>query len=116
MEDITLMTKVLQPQRREDVLTRQRLLDRLYDMIDYKAVLVSAPAGYGKTIAANPAYTVDWDDFTRQSFEFEQELTARYVEFTVVDNFFEEGGFGGDRVGLGEIAFQAPDGQDDEQD
>ncbi len=45
----TLMTKFLLPRRREDLLTRQRLLDQLYDMIDYKVVMISAPAGYGKT-------------------------------------------------------------------
>lgn len=45
----TLMTKFLLPRRREDLLTRQRLLDHLYDMIDYKVVMISAPAGYGKT-------------------------------------------------------------------
>ncbi|MCJ7549755.1 MAG: tetratricopeptide repeat protein, partial [Anaerolineae bacterium] len=30
-------------------MTRQRLLNRLYDMVDYKLALVSAPAGYGKS-------------------------------------------------------------------
>jgi LuxR family maltose regulon positive regulatory protein len=49
MNTSTLIAKALLPQRREDVLTRQRLLDRLYDLVDRKLVLVSAPAGYGKT-------------------------------------------------------------------
>jgi LuxR family maltose regulon positive regulatory protein len=49
MNTSTLITKVLLPRRREDVLTRQRLLNRLYDMVGRKLVLVSAPAGYGKT-------------------------------------------------------------------
>ncbi|MBN1953921.1 MAG: tetratricopeptide repeat protein [Anaerolineae bacterium] len=44
-----LVTKVLLPQRRESLLTRQRLLSLLYDLTDRKLITVSAPAGYGKT-------------------------------------------------------------------
>ena len=62
----------------------------------------------------------------RQSFEFDELVTARYVEFTVLDNFYlgdgrGQGGIvdefyegfmelpGGDRVGLGEVAFRIPE-------
>ncbi len=65
MEISTHITRVLPPRRREDVLTRQRLLNRLYDLVDRKLILVSAPAGYGKTtlladFAADLAHPVCW--------------------------------------------------------
>ena len=65
MTRTTLMTKFLLPRRREDLLTRRRLLDQLYEMIDYKVVMVSAPAGYGKTsllvdFAADLEHPVCW--------------------------------------------------------
>ncbi len=55
------------------------------------------------------------NDTVRQSFAFSS-ITARYVQFTAIDNFFAGDGTpngqtpGGDRVGLGEVAFaRVPD-------
>jgi ATP/maltotriose-dependent transcriptional regulator MalT len=47
--DQVTRTKVLLPRRRPDLLSRQRLLDLLFDLTDHKLVVVAAPAGYGKT-------------------------------------------------------------------
>ncbi len=53
--EMSTLTQVMLPQRSCWVFSRQRLLNRLYDLTDRKAVLLTAPAGYGKT-----TLLVDW--------------------------------------------------------
>ncbi|MEW6180862.1 MAG: tetratricopeptide repeat protein [Chloroflexota bacterium] len=42
-------TKVILPRRRPDILSRQRLLSYLDELIENRLIIVAAPAGYGKT-------------------------------------------------------------------
>lgn len=75
-------------------------------------------AGFGTSITYNPTFLFEENnDVLRYAFPFTQTVTARFVEFTCTDNFFVEPGDGslggqpgGDRVGLGEIAFPTAGG------
>lgn len=73
------------------------------------------PGAFGTSITYNPAFEMDINDLPRQSFPFDRLVSARWVEFTALDNYYFGNGQGepghppgGDRVGMGEIAFQVP--------
>ncbi len=91
------------------------------------ATAAEGPADFGGSIAYNPTFAgIDSGEFpnedntSRFSFPFEEGVFARYVELTCEDNYFIAPGTGaggeipgGDRVGLGEVAFStlpAPSG------
>jgi LuxR family maltose regulon positive regulatory protein len=73
-----IKTRITPPRRRGGLVTRQRLIDLLLELIDKRLALVSAPAGYGKTslmadfatVCPLPVcwYTVDTLDFDPHRF------------------------------------------------
>lgn len=49
MNTLIAYPSIAVPRQRTEVLTRRRLLNRLYQLAERKLIIVSAPAGYGKT-------------------------------------------------------------------
>ncbi len=70
------------------------------------ATSAEGPDGIGTSIAFNPGFVAQTPPGPRQSFMFGQAVTARYVEFTPLDNYYDIEPPGGDRVGFGEVAFE----------
>jgi hypothetical protein len=73
------------------------------------ASAADGPTGFGTSISFNPTYNPIQAQTPRQRFDFGQFVNARYVELTPEDNFFGIAPPGGDRVGLGEVAFMIPE-------
>ncbi len=93
MDNLITRTKIIPPGRRSDLLSRPRLLDILYELVDYKLVLLVAPAGYGKTIllvdfAHNTELPICWytldildQDAYRFFAHFIAAITQRFPDF-----------------------------------
>ena len=84
---------------------------------DFRLRFASAaegPAGFGASIGYEPQFVLPPPPASpplpvltaRSDHHFDQVIYARYVEMTILDNYFgASDSLGGDRVGLGEVAF-----------
>ncbi|MCD6355828.1 MAG: tetratricopeptide repeat protein [Anaerolineaceae bacterium] len=93
VHQVITKTKILVPQRRKDYLTRPRLLELLSDLLDFRLIIIAAPAGYGKTsLLVDFAHHFDWPvcwfalepidkDLSRFLAHFIYSIKQRFPEF-----------------------------------
>lgn len=72
-------TRISIPRRRDDLITRPRLLELIQEACENKLILVTAPAGYGKTsllvdFAVQSPYAVCWYTVNNLDYELQRFL------------------------------------------
>ncbi|HEX7557287.1 MAG TPA: tetratricopeptide repeat protein, partial [Leptolinea sp.] len=88
-------TRITAPRRRGELVTRQRLNDLLNELIEKRLVLVSAPAGYGKTallvdFASSCQLPVCW--YTIDPLDFDLQRFVAYFVAAIHQRFPAFGG------------------------
>jgi LuxR family maltose regulon positive regulatory protein len=85
-----IVTKIRVPRRRTDVLPRPRLTDFLHAHLDRRVILLSAPAGYGKTtlltdFAHDTDLPVCW--YTLDPFDRDLRIFLEYLIAAIAQRF-----------------------------